>query len=79
MLPPLAEFPHHTHDLLGRNFVIPHRISCNVLRRERLRDYAVLPGQNPAVFLMRLASGMFQELPKHFAPTLHHSLHAGSV
>ena len=31
--PPLAEFPHQAHDLLGRNFVIPDWISRDVLRR----------------------------------------------
>jgi hypothetical protein len=36
--PPLAEFPHQAHELLGRNFVIPDWISRDVLRRERLRD-----------------------------------------
>ena len=41
--PPLAEFPHHAHDLLGRNLVIPDWISRDVLRRERLRDYPILP------------------------------------
>jgi len=51
----------------------------DVLRRERLRDYVVLPGQKSAAFSMRLATGMPQELPKHFAPTLHHSPHSGSV
>src|SRR5262249_6728716 len=32
---------------------------------------------NPAAFSMWLAPGMREELPKHFAPTLHHSLHSG--
>jgi hypothetical protein len=36
--PPLAEFPHQTRDLLGRNLVIPDGISRDVLRWERLRD-----------------------------------------
>jgi hypothetical protein len=67
--PPLAEFPHQAHDLLGRNHVIPGRISRDVLRRERLRDYVVLPRENPATLSMRLAAGMLQELPKHFAAT----------
>lgn len=46
------------HDLRGRNHVIPDRISRDVLRRKRSRDYFVLPRQNPAALSMRLAPGM---------------------
>src|SRR5262249_14561696 len=77
--PSFAEFLHQAHDLFGRDLVIPDRISGDVFRRERLCDYAVPPRQNPAAFSMRLAAGMLEELPKHFAPTLHHSLHSESV
>ena len=77
--PPLAELPHQAHDLLGRNLVIPDRISRDVLRRERLRDYAVLSRQNSAAFSMRLAAGMLQELPENFAATSDGSLHSGSL
>jgi len=66
---PLAQFPHQAHDLPVRNLIIPHRISRNVFRRERPRDYAVLPRQNSTAFSMRLAAGMFKELPVHFAAT----------
>jgi hypothetical protein len=59
--PPLAEFTHQAHDLLGRNHVIPNRISRDVLRRERPRDYVVLPRQNPAALSMRLAAVAYKE------------------
>jgi hypothetical protein len=41
--PPFAEFPPQASKLLGRNFVVPHRVSRNVLRRECLRDESILP------------------------------------
>ena len=75
--PTLAEFPHQSHDLLGRNHVIPNRISRDVLRRERPRDYVVLPCQNSAAFTMRLAAGMGKELAKHFAATSDGAFHPG--
>ena len=68
--PALAEFCHYTRDLFGRNFVIADRISGDVLRRERLRYQSVPSRQNSAAFLMRLATGMRQELAVHFAATL---------
>jgi len=77
--PPLAEFTHQTHKLLGRNHVIPDRISRDVLRRERLGDQAVLPRQNSAAFPMRLAAGMLQELPVDFAATSDGALHSASL
>src|SRR5258708_804548 len=77
--PTRAEFLHQAHDLLGRIRVIPDRISRDVLRRDRPRDCLVLPRQNSAAFSMRLAAGMLQELPNHFAATSHGSLHSGSL
>src|SRR5258708_35017073 len=74
-----ANFLHQANDPLGRNHVIPDRISRDVLRRERPRDYLALPRQNSAAFSMRLAAGMLQELPNHFAATSHGSLHSGSL
>jgi hypothetical protein len=76
---PFAEFLHQSPDLSGRNYVIPDRINRDVLRRERPRDYAALPRQNSAAFPMRLATGMLQQLPKHFAATLDGSLHCESL
>ena len=73
--PTLAEFPHQAHDLLGCDQVIPDRINRDVLRGERPRYYVVLPRQNSTAFSMRLAAGMLQELPKHFAATSDGSLH----
>jgi hypothetical protein len=77
--PPLAEFPYQAHDLLGRNHVIPDRINRNVLRRERLCDYSVPPRQKSAALAMRLAAGMLQELPEHFATTSDGSVHFRSL
>ena len=73
--PPFAQFSYQAHDFLVRDRVIPGRIGRDVVRRERLRDYAVLPRQNSTAFPMRLATGMFQELPVHFAATSDGSLH----
>jgi hypothetical protein len=77
--PPLTKLLHQAHDFFRCNLVVPDRISRNVLRRERLRDESVLPGQNSAAFSMRLAAGMRQELPVYFAATSDGSLHAGSI
>ena len=74
-----AEFPGQADDLLGFNHIIPDRIRRDVLRGEGSRDYVVLPRQNSAAFSMRLAAGMLQELPKHFAATSDGSLHSGSL
>lgn len=76
---PLAELPHQARNLFGRNHVIPHRISRGVLSRECLRDESALPGQNSAAFAMRLAAGLLEELPVHFAATLDGSLHSMSL
>src|SRR5579863_10309876 len=76
--PSLAEFTHQARDLLGRYHVIPDRISRDVLRRERPRDYVVLPRQKSAAFSMRLAAGMLQQLPKNFAATSDGALHSAS-
>jgi len=73
--PTLVEFPHQAHHLLVPNQVTPDRISRDVLHRERPRDYVVPPRQNSAAFSMRLAAGMLQELPKHFAATSDGLLH----
>ena len=77
--PPFAELRHQAHDLPGCNLVIPDWISRDVLRRERLRDYSVLPRQNSAAFPVWLAAGMLQELPVYFAATSDGSLHFGSI
>jgi len=77
--PPLTEFPHQAHDLLGRNLVIPDWISRDVFCGERLRDESVLPRQNAAAFAMRLAAGVLQELPVYFAAASDGSLHSGSI
>ena len=77
--PTPAEFPHQAHELLERNLVIPDRISRDVLRRKRLRDYVALPRQNSAAFSMRLAAGMLQELPVYFAAASDGSLHSASI
>jgi hypothetical protein len=75
----LAELLHEADDLLRRNFVIPGRIDGDVFRREGLRDYAVLARQNSAAFLMRIAPGVFEELPKYFAAALHDRVHSVSL
>src|SRR5690242_10014146 len=77
--PSLAEFHHQAHNLLGRNLVIPDRISRDVVRRERLRDESVLPRQNSAALPMRLPAGMLQELPVHSAAASHGALHSESI
>ena len=41
--PPLAEFAHKLHHLLGRNLIVPDRISRAILRGECPRDQFVLP------------------------------------
>jgi len=55
---PLAEFSDQPRQLPGRNYVIPDRISGDVLRRESPGDYIVLARQNAAAFSMRLAASM---------------------
>ena len=77
--PPLVEFSHQSHDLLGCNLVIPDWINGRVLRRERLRDEPFLPRQNSTAFQMRLGAGMLQELPVYFAATSDGSRHLGSI
>ena len=77
--PPLAEFRHEARDLRACNLVVPDRISCDVPRRECLRDDAVLPRQNSAAFSMGLVAGMLQELSVDFAATLDGALHFGSI
>jgi len=76
---PLTEFPHQTLDFRRRDAIIPDRIGRNVLRRERLRNESILPGQNSAAFPMRLAARMLQELPVYFSTTSDGSLHLGSI
>jgi hypothetical protein len=75
----LAEFHHQSRELLGRNQVIPNRISRDVLRGESPGDYVVLACQNSAAFTMRLAAGMGKELAKHFAATLDGAFHSTSL
>ena len=77
--PALVEFRHQARDLSGGDRVIPDRIRRVVLRRERPRDYVVPPRENSAAFSMRLATGMLQKLPKHFAATADGLLHFGSL
>jgi hypothetical protein len=76
---PLAEFLHQARDLLGCNLVISDWINRDVLRRERLRDYPVLPRQDSTTFPMGLVSSMLQELPVYFAATSDGPLHFGSI
>ena len=67
---PLPEFVHQARKVFGRNQIISDRVGCDIFRGKRACDHVVLAGQKAAAFLMRLDAGMFQHLPKHFAPSL---------
>jgi hypothetical protein len=77
--PPLAEFAHKLHHLLGRNLIVPDRISRAILRGECARNQLVLPGENSAALLMRLAAGLLQELRVDFATTSDEWAHSKTI
>jgi hypothetical protein len=74
--PPPAEFAHKPHHVLGRNLIVPDRISRSILRGECPRDQFVLPRQNSAALLMRLTTGVLQELRVYFATTSNEWTHS---
>lgn len=67
--PPRPEFTQKLQHLLRCNLIVPDGISRAILCGECPRDQFVLPRQNSATLLMRLAAGVLQELRIDFAAT----------